>query len=188
MKAVEGVNQQTVLGAFVTILSVVVVVVLLISELTLFLKVDIVSRMVADTSTGFESVKLEIDIDFYSVECEKISFFQEVTRGTLHVHEQGEMEKLVSLTGGCRVTGDIIVDKAGGNFRFSVDSVKIDDLNIVRSDSVNFSHIINHIAFMPTKGISAIEKIPGLSNILNKQITIIPERSGIYQYSIQVSL
>jgi hypothetical protein len=188
VKAVEGVNQQTILGAFITLVSVVVVVVLLISELTLFLKVDVVSRMVADTSAGFESVKLEIDVEFYSVSCEKLYFYQEVTRGTLHVHEPGQMNKSASSGGGCRIIGDIITDKAGGNFRFAVQSGSVVSLNenAVSNYGSNFTHIINHIAFMPTNGRSAVDKIPGLSNILNKQTTVVPEGSGIYQYSIQV--
>jgi hypothetical protein len=59
IKAVEGVNQQTLLGAFITLISTVLVLILLLSELSLFLKIDVVSRMVADNTVGLESVKLD---------------------------------------------------------------------------------------------------------------------------------
>jgi hypothetical protein len=50
----------------------------------------------------------------------------------------------------------------------------------------NISHRINHVIFIPTKGKSAVDKIPGLEHSLNMLDTIVPENTAIYQYSIQV--
>ncbi len=183
-KVVDGVNQQTVLGAILTVVSVILVVILLVSEISVFMKVDVASRMVADNTAGIESVKLEIDIEFLTVSCDKINFFQEVTRGTLHIHEKGDLEKRLSQNNGCRIVGNILTDKVGGNFRFSVDQPSDSNAQIFHAH--NLSHNINHIAFMPTNGLSAVNKIQGLSNILNDQYTSVPENTGIYQYSIQV--
>lgn len=59
VKAVDGVNQKTILGACITIISAAVVIILVLSELNLFLKVDVISRMVADNTVGIESVRLD---------------------------------------------------------------------------------------------------------------------------------
>ena len=52
--------------------------------------------------------------------------------------------------------------------------------------NANISHVINHIIFLPTKGKSAVDKIPGLSKSLTNQASIVPTGTAIYQYSIQV--
>lgn len=62
VKAVDGVNQKTILGAFITLLSVVIVLVLVLSEISIFFKVDVISRMVADNTVGIESVRLDYGI------------------------------------------------------------------------------------------------------------------------------
>ena len=62
VKAVDGVNQKTILGACITLLSVVIVLVLVLSEISIFFKVDVISRMVADNTVGIESVRLDYGI------------------------------------------------------------------------------------------------------------------------------
>ena len=198
IKAVEGVNQQTILGACITLISTFLVIVLLISEINLFLKIDVVSRMVADNSAGVESIQLVFDIDLYHVSCERINFLQEVTRGTLHTHEPITIEKNAIQPSGCKVKGSIITDKVGGNFRFGIEPEKVVNnkmhpipgvANSIQNQltlNANISHKINLIIFLPTKGKSAIDKIPGLSKSLTDQSTIVPTETAIYQYAIQV--
>ena len=64
VKAVDGVNQKTILGACITLLSIVIVLVLVLSEISIFFKVDVISRMVADNTVGIESVRLDFGIYF----------------------------------------------------------------------------------------------------------------------------
>ena len=64
VKAVDGVNQKTVLGACITLLSVVIVLILVLSEISIFFKVDVISRMVADNTVGIESVRLDFGTEF----------------------------------------------------------------------------------------------------------------------------
>lgn len=185
VKAVDGVNQQTLLGALISIISVLIVGVLVLSELSIFLKVDVMSRMVTDSSANLECVQLEIDVSFFHASCDRITFMQEVTRGSLHIHESGNVEKNIWNDSGCRVTGKILTDKVGGNFRFGIPFAELDSNKINDATMNNISHLINHVAFVSTKGASAVDKIPGISN-LNDQLTVVPLDSGIYQYSIQV--
>lgn len=194
IKAVDGVNQQTVLGAALTLISTVLVLVLIMSEISVFNKVDVVSRMLADNTAGVESVKLEFDVNFFNAPCDKISYFQEVTRGTLHVHEPGTVEKFDlddGTTVGCHVRGSSLIDKVGGNFRFAVEQIAVPQSNTPPNESppnvpANFSHIINRIAFVSTKGESALEKIPEVSHSLQDQVTIVPDNAAVYHYEVEV--
>jgi hypothetical protein len=203
LKAVDGVNQQTIVGGCLTLVSTILVVVLLFSEISLFLKVDVVSRMIADTSASMESVKLVYDIEFYRVPCQQLSFMQEVTRGAVHfpsMTESTEMEKIAISTDdspdGCRLKGHIITDKVGGNFRFGISKpehlqnpAEIQPIPAMADEFElygNVSHRINHIIFEPTTGNSAVDKIPGLSHSLSEQYLIAQNDIAIYQYAIQV--
>eukprot|EP00597_Dinobryon_sp_UTEXLB2267_P003661 CAMPEP_0170076212 /NCGR_PEP_ID=MMETSP0019_2-20121128/13223_1 /TAXON_ID=98059 /ORGANISM="Dinobryon sp., Strain UTEXLB2267" /LENGTH=197 /DNA_ID=CAMNT_0010287703 /DNA_START=358 /DNA_END=951 /DNA_ORIENTATION=+ len=92
--------------------------------------------------------------------------------------------------------GAFSTDKVGGNFRFPVTGlVPVENPNkpvpaLQDQDEqhlfANISHRINHVIFIPTRGKSAVDKIPGLDRSLNMQNTIVPENTAIYQYSIQV--
>jgi heme/copper-type cytochrome/quinol oxidase subunit 2 len=187
LKAVDGVNQQTILGAVLTIISTILVLVLIFSEISYFMKIDVVSRMLTDKTVGVEAVKLEFDMQFYDVACNRLNFIQEVTRGTVHIHEPSVVEKFAvddGVTLGCHVRGGIVIDKVGGNFRFAI-APGSDDRSPGMSS--NFSHIVRHIAFTPTTGLSAAERMPELMENLKNQETVVPEGTGLYHYAIQVS-
>lgn len=185
VKAVDGVNQQTVLGAVLTIISTILVMLLIFSEISYFMKVDVVSRMLTDKTAGVESVKLEFDLQFYDVSCNRINFIQEVTRGTVHIHEPGIVEKFAlddGVTLGCHVRGSNVIDKVGGNFRFAIEPARQDGPGF----SSNISHTVRHIAFVPMLGESAADKMPELTESLKNQESLVPEGSGLYHYAIQV--
>lgn len=186
VKAVDGVNQQTILGALLTIVTTLIVLVLLWSEVSQFMKIDVVSRMVADQNARFQSVRLEVDVEFNAVTCDRINFFQEITRGTVHLHEAGNVEKLPT-SAGCRVQGSIITDKYGGNFRFGIapklSNVRGGEAQVLPT---NMSHYVHHIAFIPSEGIASADKIPAKNQQLEQTQTVVPEGAGIYQYAIQV--
>jgi len=124
VKTKDYVLQSTYLGAFMTLVGAFVVLILLFSEFSAYLQKDIVSRMVADSTVGVETVKLDFDIEFLKVGCEKLTFAQEVTRGTFHTHDPENIVKEALHRddggGGCWVKGSIVTDKLGGNFRFVV--------------------------------------------------------------------
>jgi len=128
-----------------------------------------------------------------------VGFKQEVTRGTFHISDSATITKVPVQTDslvGCRIQGAFSTDKVGGNFRFPVTAiVPVENPNkpvpaLQDQDEqhlfANISHRINHVIFIPTRGKSAVDKIPGLDRSLNMQNTIVPESTAIYQYSIQV--
>lgn len=117
--------QRTVLGGAVTLVAFVVVLYLLLSEISAFKTTDIVTRMMTDNTIGRESIRIEFDLEFAHVVCDRISFMQEVTRGDMHIHEPEFVQKqdLHDPQGGvgCWVRGYTVTDKAAGNFRFHIE-------------------------------------------------------------------
>jgi hypothetical protein len=184
-KAIEGVHQQTLLGAILTLVTTVFVFILLFSEISLFLKIDVVSRMVIDKSVGFEAVRVEFDVTFPVVSCDGFTFTQEVTRGTLHLHDPKiEVNKEdIQKTDpndvlGCRLKGSFLTDKFSGNFRFHVGP---------QNRPLNMTHIIHKLAFVPTSGLSAKDKLPHISDVFNQSfIDEAPGNTRLYQYNIMV--
>ena len=87
LKAVEGVNQQTIIGGTLTLFTTIIVLVLLYTEISGFFHIDVVSRMVADTTASVEAVRLTYDLEFYKIPCQQIDFMQEVTKGSVHFAE-----------------------------------------------------------------------------------------------------
>ena len=190
VKTVEGVNQQTIVGALFTIFSTILIAVLILSEVSYFMKIDVVSRMLTDKSSGVEAVKLEFDLQFYDIACNRINFIQEVTRGTVHIHEPGVVEKFAlddGVTLGCHVRGANLIDKVGGNFRFAIAPPELsNNRQIMPGQSSNFSHVVRHVAFVPTMGDSAADKLPDLMVNLRDLPINVPEGSGLYHYAVQV--
>jgi hypothetical protein len=130
-KSLDGVTQQTTIGAIVTLISSVVVLMLLFSELRLYTTTELVSRMYPDNGVGrsSESVRLHFDVEFPEIDCELIKFSQEVTRGQTHIleeeqHAEIKREAMVhpDKVGkfGCWVHGSLLTDKVGGHFIFKV--------------------------------------------------------------------
>lgn len=154
------------------------------------MKIDVVSRMLTDKSANVESVKLEFDLQFYDIACDRINFIQEVTRGTLHIHEPGVVEKYAlddGITLGCHVRGANLIDKVGGNFRFAIGPAFFSQNGeVLPGRSSNFSHTVRHVAFVPTMGDSAADKLPELVESLRDQESLVPAGSGLYHYAIQV--
>jgi hypothetical protein len=68
-KTVDGVNKQTRIGGFVTVVSCLLLSALFLSELRDYLKLDVVSRMIVDSSVSKNTVALRFDIEFPSVSC-----------------------------------------------------------------------------------------------------------------------
>lgn len=180
IKTLDGVNQQTLFGAFVTVVTVVVVILLLVSEIRLFVNKELISHMIADTSAGVEAVKIEFDVEFLRMKCDKISFIQEITRGSVHSHEPDHVDRKSTVdNNGCNIFGSIVTDKVGGNFRFGL-SVLPD-----QPEPLDISHKVNKIYFHPSKA-DKIDSVPSISYPLHGQMSSVPIGVGIHQYVVQV--
>mmetsp|Transcript_30646 Transcript_30646/g.31184 ORF Transcript_30646/g.31184 Transcript_30646/m.31184 type:complete len:321 (+) Transcript_30646:116-1078(+) len=208
VKTIDGVHQQTILGAFTTLVSVILVSMLITSEVQQYLKKDIVNHMGMDNSVGVDSVKIVFDLSFPAIACDRISVVQEVTRGTLHEHGEPLIVKEEDHNGGCHCSGKVTTDKVAGNFRFVIG--RDANTNEVKTpsrergfDVINppdLSHHITYLWFMSTDekstnlrdliassspSVSPIKAMHGASP-LDGQATVVPTGTGLYQYSVQV--
>lgn len=217
-KAVDGVNQQTAIGAFVTVIMYCLISFLVYSEMNLRTKNNLVSRMVLDASGSSRrasSTRIEFDVDFYEISCDRLTFAQEITRGEHH-NATSRIDKVVSGSGTkerCRMHGSLVTDKVGGNFRFEVTALKVQakvkingtaaeiaaslsQQQVYDQTPPNISHKINRIVFVEIDSEKDPQKVdsrtqsstfPSLENHpLNGQESVIPLGIGIQQYSIQV--
>lgn len=133
VKTVDGVTQQTYIGACITVICSILVVVLCIAEFSAYMQKSTHNHIIVDQSIGSAAVRLRFDIHFHKLGCNRrfillkklscaseLSFAQEVVRGTVHTDSSDVTDavKFTPLNGGCRAVGDIITDKVAGNFRF----------------------------------------------------------------------
>jgi hypothetical protein len=183
-KTLDGVTQQTVVGAVVTVIAAITVMVLLVSEIRIYGTTDLVSRMYPDNGIGKsgETVRLFFDVEFPYVDCGIITFQQEVTRGSVHVHEadnEAEIQREQMINPdkqgkfGCWIHGSLLTDRVGGHFTFKVTPTERrlteEERRKERDDAVSspqmiagaplmktvvpsLDHKINHIMFLPASG------------------------------------
>lgn len=167
-KAKAEVQSQTISGALITICSVFIVFSLIISEYSSYLRLEYASHMIPDKTVGFESIDIQFSLSFKSIKCDKLSFQQSVTRGTLHTHDEGKIIKSPlkidnNHVEGCTLEGSILVDKVDGNFRFMI-KPEFDSSNsptITRNGQhmisisrpqikpIDLSHQVHYLRFIP---------------------------------------
>ena len=199
----DDVYERTVFGAFSTILCIVIVGLLIFSEFSNYLRSDFVTHMILDTSVGggrIADTKIDFDVTFHSVACDRVTFLQEITRGQHHgaPHEEGSIIKQENAEG-CNINGYIITDKIGGNFKLQVaptESDAPDKADILGRNSPNLlapdlSHTVHKIHFHDiSPGNSNTSKSliysKTLTNPLTDRVNPIPLGVGIHQYGIQV--
>lgn len=180
-KTIEGVTQQTIVGAFFTIIAVIGVLALLVSESYYFTKTEAKSRMEIDNTLGAESVLLTFDIEFFDVPCAQLNFFQEVARGTLHTHEPEKIEKVAAAIGeaGCRITGEIMTDKSAGYFQLGFPHTTLQP-----GIAPNLSHQIHSLEFTSISAARTVadSKVnPFVEKDANDQLSV-----GVHNYAITV--
>lgn len=200
-KTIDGVNdQQTFVGAIFTIITVLLVFILVTSEVGQFMTINLEDRMIPDSTVGVEDVAIQFDITFEKTPCNKISFSQEVTRGTLHSHQPDQIDKEVLEGRSCWIHGKILTDKVGGSFRFMVEpdvdgeALGLQPPGIPGQPPVaalthhDISHKINRLAFIAADGpnIDETEEDKELAQPLTGQQSPVDTDIGVYQYHIQV--
>jgi hypothetical protein len=177
----EGVHQQTLLGAMLTLVTTVLVLFLLFTELSSFFTIETISRMDIDKRASFDAVKLAFDISFHKISCERIAYSHEVTKGMLHITENGEIIKSSIDAGsgikGCSVHGFFLIDKVAGNFKFGVSDA---DINL------DLSHTIHLLDFIPAQGLLLDSEKIGVPSHFNRSLVAVPTGSAAYQYSFYI--
>lgn len=75
VKTVDVANEQTIVGAVITLLCVAVTVLLIISEITLYMSKDVVHHLVVDQGgMGHDTVRLDFEFEFPKLACKGVFF------------------------------------------------------------------------------------------------------------------
>lgn len=195
IKTIDGVNKQTLIGALLTVASFIIIISLIVSEVTQYSSKDVLSRLIADTYQSRESIKIVMDIEFPRLLCDRISYSQEITRGSFHVYDNGQHINKVpsnaangSIPMGCRVSCQTITDKVGGTIKFSFEHPPVSDGFIdIPFEAPDLTHTIHSLSFLPADSpLAKEEDVPGVNhNPLGGQ-TSVGTGVGIYQYSMQI--
>ena len=176
VKTIDGVNQRTILGALLTVSSIIFVFFLIYTETKFFMSSQFESHMVTDFRGSQESLHVTFDVTFPLLKCPGLTFVQEVTRGTVHSHESQEVNKLPTEDGlGCSVAGHFATDKIGGNFRLEYRPAPEN-----QADEINISHRITQLLFMP------LNRSFSVDNQMGGHSFTAPVGPGIHQYVVQV--
>lgn len=186
-KALDGVHQQTLLGGLLSIVAVFVVGYLVVLEIFTFSKIDVVSRMIIDKAPSSEAFKLAFDVTFPYIACDRLSFYQEATKGSVHIfsaEKDGQIKKQPVDFGanskGCTLTGQFEMDKVAGFFRFEVANAIPDFVNL------NLSHSVNLLDFISNKGAILDNTKIGVPRSFNRTLLNVPRETAVYQYSLQI--
>jgi hypothetical protein len=161
LKTVDGIGQQTLCGAFITIIAIVIVCLLAVSELRVLAKKDVESYVLPDISVGIDEVRITFDVEFPSIPCTRLNFVHEVIRGGVqHALIDEEIRKIPSALG-CRLVGSKSTEKVAGTFQFRIednqlarkhDMMDFDDGTPLRAEII--SHHIHKLMFISDDSIS----------------------------------
>ena len=188
-KIADNVNEKTVIGAILSIISIILVLILIISEFRYYYQVNIQSLMITDSQAIHEPTLLDFKINFDQLKCSHINFIQDTTRGTLHTNQAEYFDKQDIANGeGCAVKGIIATDKIGGNFKIEYKNDEVTKLREEKNvpqelikenlhkylEEINISHVIEYFFFHATddKGQSDTK------NIFQNKVQKFPKGDG----------
>jgi hypothetical protein len=183
-KTIDGVNNRTLIGSLLTFLTFFIIIYLIISEIYIYVEKDMVNRMTLDKTIGIGAIEISFNIDFHQTDCDRIQFFQEVTRGIMHSHEPDQIAKSpIDSAKGCNIVGKITTDKVAGDFRFQISK---------NGDFLDVSHTIHQVEFLNIDNDNSLGRVPDTQLVgLNDKMEKIENKklemsTGIYQYIIQI--
>jgi len=192
VKTLDGVATRSLVGATITVLSTVLILVLLVSEFVVYTSTETVHHMTIDSqlSAQLETVKISLHATFFHLSCDDVQLDLESTRGDAAFGtKEDAVVKVPSGTGGCSVKGHLLVAKVGGNFHVATGKLGSNGPIIqlmggmffggnAMMKGANISHTIHYLNFG--------DDFPGVTNPLKEVTNIVPMDVGQYQFHIKV--
>ena len=201
-KVKSDVHERTLCGAFITMISGIAITYLLYTNVMEYLSPTEINHMVPDLTIGHEDVTLKFSVTFRHVKCDDITFKQEVTRSTLHTHSPEIFLKKPVNSGGCNVYGELVTDKAGGNFMLIVEPLSSDSHVDERNEFMrqfpglvmpsriakpqDLSHMLETLEFEPIPSRSRTHYMYVHEPLRFGTDSLLAPGTGIYHYGVQV--
>ncbi|TDH68851.1 hypothetical protein CCR75_005260 [Bremia lactucae] len=167
VKGVEGIQEHTIGGGLVTLLSCVFVAFLLLSELSVWWTVNVMHHMHVDTEP----------LQSFTLSAADVKLDVSDSKGRKDILLQDEVQKEPYGESGCRFFGTAQVQKVAGDLSFAHEG----SLTLFSFfDFVNFnsSHVINHLRFGP--------QIPDMETPLVDVSKIVTKNLATYKYFVSI--
>jgi hypothetical protein len=189
-KLPQDLTEPTISGALVSILACSFMMLLFLSELNTYLAISTSTEMFVDINRGGEKLVINIDVIFPRYPCSVISLDAQDIMGSHVMNVEGSMKKIrLDKSGGplseedllkgsgqvdaqlargqfenkegCRLQGNIKVNKVPGNFHVSSHAFHDKIYSVIGHDigKLDFSHEIVHLSFGENQDIQKIQTI-----------------------------
>ncbi|DBA00549.1 TPA: hypothetical protein N0F65_006453 [Lagenidium giganteum] len=176
-KGLEGIQERTIGGGVVTLISCICVAFLLLSEVSVWWTVEVVNRMHVDTEPQESPIDVVVDVTFLHEKCQDVAIDVSDAKGNKEILLKEEVEKQPFGESGCRFVGSVQIKKVAGDITFAHEG----SLNIYSFfDFLNFnsSHVVNHLRFGPI--------IPKMETPLIDVHKTVLENVATYKYFVNI--
>ncbi|XP_057298657.1 endoplasmic reticulum-Golgi intermediate compartment protein 1-like [Hydractinia symbiolongicarpus] len=141
-KVPKDLTQPTFTGACVSIVSILVIIFLMTSELSSFMQTEVVSEMFVDIPSAEQKIAVRLNVTFPRLDCDFVGLDIQDDKGR---HEVGFHENThkISLSdgAGCRFEGLFYINRVPGNFHLSTHSADH------QPENPDMSHVLNGLQF-----------------------------------------
>ncbi|ETV72729.1 hypothetical protein, variant [Aphanomyces astaci] len=179
-KGVDGIQEKTMGGAIITVISVAIVILLFLSELGLYTTTEVVNRMHVDTVPQDAVMRIEVDITFLHEKCADVAMDASDIKGNKDLLSDSNIAAVPVVSDeseGCRLTGTVDVHKVAGVVSFA----HAGSLNMFSfSDFLEFnsSHVVHRLSFGP--------EIPNMVNPLENVHKTVEKNVALYKYGLSI--
>ncbi|CAH0480788.1 unnamed protein product [Peronospora belbahrii] len=176
-KGVEGIQERTISGGLVTLVSCLVVSFLLLSELSIWWTVSVTHRMHVDTDPQDYPINVEVDIVFLHEACNDVAMDVSDSKGIKDVLLKTNIEEEPFGENGCRFYGTAQVQKVAADLSFGHEG-SLNMFSLFEFLTFNSSHIVNHLRFGP--------HIPDMETPLIDVSKIVMNNLAVYKYFVSI--
>ncbi|TMW56262.1 hypothetical protein Poli38472_008910 [Pythium oligandrum] len=179
LKGVEGIQERTIGGGVVTLLSFLVVGFLLLSEVAVWWTVDVTHRMHVDTDPQDLPITVDVDIVFLHESCSDVAIDVSDAKGNKEIMIRDDVKEIPYGVNneGCRFVGSVQVKKVAGDISFAHEG-SLNIFSFYEFLNFNSSHIINHVKFGPS--------IPNMETPLIDVTKLIQNNVATYKYFVNI--
>uniref|UniRef100_M4BZN4 Endoplasmic reticulum vesicle transporter C-terminal domain-containing protein n=1 Tax=Hyaloperonospora arabidopsidis (strain Emoy2) TaxID=559515 RepID=M4BZN4_HYAAE len=177
VKGVEGIQERTIGGGIVTLLSCVVAAFLLLSELSVWWTVSVTHHMHVDTDPQDFPITVEVDISFLHETCQAVALDVSDAKGNKDILLNRDIQEEPFGENGCRFYGTVQVQKVAGDLSFAHEG-SLTIFSVFEFLSFNSSHVINHLRFGP--------QIPDMETPLIDVSKVLTTNLATYKYFVSI--
>ncbi|CAI5718146.1 unnamed protein product [Peronospora effusa] len=176
-KGVDGIQERTIGGGLVTLVSCMVVAFLLLSELSVWWTVSVTHHMHVDTAPQDDPITVEVDITFLHETCNDVALDVSDAKSNKDVLLKQDIQEQPVGENGCRLYGTVQVQKVAADLSFAHEG-SITMFSFFDFLNFNSSHVINHLRFGP--------QIPDMETPLIDVKKIVMNNLVAYKYFVSV--